>query len=119
MKERRPIIDSEDRGLFQNIADHLKLVWLLMQDPRVNPFLKVLPLGSLIYLVSPLDMVIPVVDDLGVIWFFTYMFIELCPEDLVAEHRGTIESTVGGKWTKEDEVIIDEADIEDADYQEK
>lgn len=119
MNKPRRIFDSGEGGLFQNIADHLKLVWRLMQDDRVNPFLKILPLGSLVYLVSPLDMAIPVVDDIGVIWFFTYMFIELCPEDIVEEHRAAIQKVVAGNWKKDEEIVIDEADIEDAEFTEK
>ena len=119
MNGPRRIFNSEDGGLFQNIADHLKLVWRLMQDPRINPFLKILPLGSLVYLISPLDMAIPVVDDIGVLWFFTYTFIELCPDDVVEEHRAAIQSVVTGKWAQDDEIVIDEADIEDAAYKEK
>ena len=76
MKDPRKFVKSEDGGMFRGIADHLKLIWRLMQDERVNPFLKLLPLGSILYAVSPLDFAVPVIDDIGVLWFFTYMFIE-------------------------------------------
>jgi hypothetical protein len=105
-------------NLFYNIAEHLKLVWKLWLDPRINLFLKLLPLGSLVYMVSPLDMVIPVVDDVGVLWFFTYLFIELCPEEIVEEHRREIRSTVEGKVV-DDYPDIDEGSIEDAQFREK
>jgi hypothetical protein len=86
---------------------------------RVNPLLKLLPFGSILYLISPLDMAIPVVDDIGVIWFFTYLFIELCPEDIVEEHKTAIQQTINVKWRDEEELVIDEENIVDAEYREK
>lgn len=111
---------SQDSGedVFYTIAEHLKLVWRLWQDPRVNPFLKLLPLGSIVYFISPLDFVIPVIDDLGVLWFFTYLFVELCPIEIVEEHRSEIRSTVEGTVV-EDPLDIDEDSIEDAQFREK
>jgi uncharacterized membrane protein YkvA (DUF1232 family) len=105
-------------NLFYNIAEHLKLVWALWLDPRVNVFLKLLPIGSVVYFISPLDMVIPVVDDVGVLWFFTYLFIELCPPEIVEEHRRQIRSTVEGS-VKEDAPDINEDSIEDAQFRPK
>ena len=119
MAEPRKIIDGEGSSFFQGIANHLKLVWLLWQDMRVNPLLKLLPFGSILYLISPLDMAIPVVDDIGVIWFFTYLFIELCPEALVEEHKAAIQQTINVKWRDEEELVIDEENIVDAEYREK
>ncbi len=119
MAEPRKIIDGEGSGFFQGIANHLKLVWLLWQDMRVNPLLKLLPFGSILYLISPLDMAIPVVDDIGVIWFFTYLFIELCPEEIVEEHKAAIQQTINAKWRDEEELEINEENIVDAEYREK
>ena len=115
----KKIVDGNGGGFFQGIADHLKLVWRLWQDSRINPILKLLPFGSIIYVINPLDMIIPVVDDVGVVWLFTYMFIELCPQDIVEEHRAAIQTTVNAAWKEEDEIEIKEEDIIDADYKEK
>ena len=81
-------------------------------------FLKLLPLGSIIYMISPLDMVIPVIDDIGVLWFFTYLFIELCPEEIVEEHLSEIRSTIEGTVVN-DYSDIDENSIEDAQFHPK
>lgn len=115
----KKFINGQGGGVFQGIADHLKLVWRLWQDSRINPFLKLLPFGSLIYVINPLDIVIPVVDDVGVVWLFTYMFIELSPQDIVEEHRAAIQTTVNAAWQEEDEIEIKEEDIIDAEYEEK
>jgi hypothetical protein len=51
--------------------------------------------------------------------FFTYLFIELCPDDIVEEHRASIKSLIGGKWKKDDVPEFDEENIVDAHYEEK
>lgn len=110
-----------DTNFFIGIADHLRLVWMLWNDPRISPFLKLLPIGSLLYLISPLDMAVPVIDDVGILWFFTYLFIELSPQDIVDEHRNTIRTTVSADWKKdeEEEFPFQEEDIQDAEFEEK
>ena len=119
MRNRKDMDSSRDGAFFSGIADHFKLVWALWTDPRINPLLKLLPLGSIIYLISPFDMALPVVDDIGVLWFFTYLFIELSPEDIVAEHRQKIKSTISSQWKDVDNVQFSEEDIEDAEFTEK
>jgi hypothetical protein len=66
-------------------------------------------------------MALPVVDDVGLLWFFTYLFIELSPEDIVAEHRQKIASTIYSQWKESDndDVQFSEEDIEDAEFTEK
>jgi uncharacterized membrane protein YkvA (DUF1232 family) len=118
MKKPKKVNLSSGDNVFYSIAEHLKLVWRLWLDPRINVFLKLLPLGSLVYMISPFDMVIPIVDDVGVLWFFTYLFIELCPEEIVEEHRREIHATVEGSVV-DDIPDIDEDSIEDAQFREK
>ena len=105
-------------AFFRGIGDHFQLVWALWKDPRIDPLLKLLPLGSILYLLSPLDIAIPVIDDLGLLWFLTYMFIELSPEDIVEEHRQIITNTIHREWQESDDVEINEEDIQDAEFTE-
>jgi uncharacterized membrane protein YkvA (DUF1232 family) len=119
MKNQKNLQPPRDSNFFRGIADHLRLVWLLWTDPRVNPLLKLLPLGSLIYMFSPFDMMIPYIDDIGVLWFFTFLFIELCPQDIVAEHRRNLVSTIEREWMKTSDVNFSEDEIEDAEFTEK
>jgi uncharacterized membrane protein YkvA (DUF1232 family) len=119
MKNPNKLQPPRDSNFFRGIADHLKLVWLLWTDPRVNPFLKLLPLGSLIYMFSPFDMMIPYIDDIGVLWFFTFLFIELCPEEIVAEHRQNIVNTIQREWKETGNMEFSEDEIEDAQFREK
>lgn len=83
-------IQQTNPGLLTGIARTLRLVLRLMGDKRVNFFLKLLPISTLVYLVSPLDAMIPAVDDAFVIGLGTYAFIELCPQDVVEEHQARL-----------------------------
>lgn len=76
---------GSDSSLLSNLTRTLRLVMRLMGDKRVNPLLKLLPIGSLVYLVIPEPL--PAVDDALVIGLGTYVFIELCPPEVVEEHR--------------------------------
>jgi hypothetical protein len=80
-------------GVFQGLANRIKLILRLMGDSRVSPFLKLIPVASLVYLVWPIDVPGPI-DDAAVIWLSTYMFVELCPPDVVKELQEAIEGTV-------------------------
>ncbi|HEY2982456.1 MAG TPA: DUF1232 domain-containing protein, partial [Anaerolineales bacterium] len=42
-------------GTFSQVIGRVKLIWRLLTDSRVNLLLKVLPIASLVYLVSPVD----------------------------------------------------------------
>ncbi|NMB53752.1 MAG: hypothetical protein GYA15_03545 [Leptolinea sp.] len=72
-------------GFFPEIGLRIKLILKLMGDRRVNIFLKAIPVASLVYLVFP-DLAIGPVDDALMIWLASYLFVELCPDDVVEEH---------------------------------
>jgi hypothetical protein len=125
MPPKNKRITPSDGGFFRDISDQVRLVLRLVADPRVSPILKLLPIGSLIYLFVPLDLFpINPVDDALIIGLGTYMFIELCPQDIVQEHRDALRQVVPGAWVdpKEEEAekeVIDEADIVEGEFREK
>lgn len=70
----------------------LNLPWRLLRDPRVpRPAKAVLP-ALLVYLAMPIDLVpdfIPVLgqlDDLLVLALGAWLFLRLCPREVLAEH---------------------------------
>ncbi len=84
------------KGLF----DHGRLVLRLLRDKRVPKYLKVLPVASLMYLLSPVDFIpeiaIPVVgllDDFAAVLIGVETFIKLCPQEVVAEHRADLDGS--------------------------
>ena len=76
-------------GIFGGISNRVKLILRLMLDRRVNLLLKAIPLASGVYLLFP-DMMPGPVDDALLIWLSTYLFVELCPPEVVAEHEHRI-----------------------------
>ena len=77
-------------GLFKEVALRVKLILRLVGDRRVNPWLKLIPLAALVYWISPVDLIMGIpgldaVDDIAVLWFGQYIFIELCPPEVVRE----------------------------------
>ena len=89
----RPRNLSTSLNFFQGISDRVKLITRLMKDGRVNPMLKLLPVGTLVYLLVPTDL-LPLLpfDDAAVIWLGSYLFVELCPSDIVQEHQRAIDA---------------------------
>jgi hypothetical protein len=116
MSQKQPRdISPYSGGVFSGIANRIKLIWRLMSDSRVSPFLKLLPLTSIVYLLFP-DFLPGPVDDAAIIWLSTYLFVELCPPDVVQEHMEAIERTIHGQARDVDEEVqINEEDIIDAE----
>jgi len=81
---------QDDPGLFTGMSRTLRLVLRLLGDRRVNFLLKLLPISTLVYMFSPLDAVIPYIDDAVILGLGTYVFIELCPPDVVEEHQARL-----------------------------
>ena len=78
-------------GFFNELYLNLRLIIRLMKDSRVNFLLKFLPIGALLYWVIPFDFLpINPLDDALVIWLGFTMFLELCPDGVVEEHRATL-----------------------------
>jgi hypothetical protein len=86
---------EENEGFFRSLYGELRLIARLLKDPRVSFWLKILPIGALIYLFSPLDISpINPLDDGLVLWLGGYFFIELCPDDVVEEHRKALRTPI-------------------------
>jgi uncharacterized membrane protein YkvA (DUF1232 family) len=74
-----------------HLPDFVRLYWRLFRDSRVSVLAKAVLVLSLTYVVWPLDFipdVVPVVgelDDLGVVLGGLWLFIRLCPVDVVRE----------------------------------
>jgi len=110
----REIIEAKG-GIFNDLATRVKLILRLMADSRVHPMVKLLPIGSVIYLLFP-DIAPGPIDDVAVLWLGSYLFIELCPPEVVQEHVDALNQVVAGEW--HDSVESDDQVIE-ADYWEK
>ncbi len=92
-------IPTQNSGVFQNLLLQAKLVLRLLGDKRVNILLKLIPIGAAIYLISPIDLfpdiafpVIGYLDDAVMIWLGTTLFVALCPDDVVQEHKNALHN---------------------------
>ncbi len=100
-KKNRDMMVPPQEGMLRDLVKRIKLILRLMGDSRVNLFLKLLPLASLGYLIWPIDLIpgiaLPVIgalDDAAVLWFGVYLFVELCPPEVVQEHMRSLSSNV-------------------------
>ncbi|OGO28283.1 MAG: hypothetical protein A2W33_03140 [Chloroflexi bacterium RBG_16_52_11] len=115
--KKQPVIPDDRVGFFQNLTNRIKLILRLMADRRVNPLLKLLPIGTIVYFFIP-DLVIGPVDDALIIWLGTYLFVELCPPNIVQEHMQALAREIPGTWkdsTGENQAPNEE-NIVDAEY---
>ena len=114
-----PIIPRDTRFL-TSITNRIKLIYRLMMDRRVNPLLKVLPLTSLFYFIFP-DFMPGPIDDAVMLWLSTYLFVELCPPEVVAEHLDEINRTLTGEFKNVEPTRSDvsEGEVIDAEYKEE
>lgn len=116
-KNRGKFIVPAQGGAMRSFVNRLKLIVRLMGDSRVNVFLKLLPLASLGYLILPADL-IPVVpflsalDDAAILWVGSTLFVELCPDDVVQEHKNSLESNLQSD-ASEEIVDVEPTDLND------
>ncbi len=118
-KPSQSIIPSQ-ANLLQDVTLRAKLFLRLMADSRISPWIKLIPVGALAYLISPLDLIpgglvtlIGAADDAAIVWLGYYAFIEMCPPDVVRELAKQLVSNTAVveevKKTGQDDVVDGEA----------
>jgi uncharacterized membrane protein YkvA (DUF1232 family) len=121
MNDKKPsnLTVGQKGGVVHETINQLKLIARLMGDSRVSIFTKLIPLGALIYLISPVDLlpgvalpVIGALDDAAILWLGSYVFTELCPPAVVQEHMKALSSNLNP--AAQDDIVDAEAtDISD------
>ncbi|HMN11971.1 MAG TPA: hypothetical protein PKD55_06565 [Bellilinea sp.] len=117
MNQFRDYFGSINNGNWlSGLKNQAVLVYRLIKDPRVPKLLKALPIGSLAYLIIPDIFPLPI-DDAIVIILATNTFVQLCPADVVAEHRYYMENPTAyrdfvnnrtaAQRRAEEEIVID------------
>ncbi len=111
-------------GWLKDFFSHFRLAWELLWDGRVPFVTKLVPIFTLLYLLSPVDLIPDValglgqLDDLAILLIGMRLFVDVCPPALVAEHEGdaqpeigvespTAEQTTSTAWTPPESRIID------------
>jgi len=98
--------DRHSPGFWMNLFNSLRVAWRLMWDSRVPFSAKLVPILTVLYILSPIDLVPDVVvglgqlDDLAIFLLGTQLFIAMSPKDIVERIRAEIEGRPpGGGWT--------------------
>ena len=101
-QERKPVVTADHMGALASLVRTIRLVWRLLQDPRVPTFPKLIVPAAILYVLSPIDLIpdfilgLGQVDDIGILFLSISLFIELCPHDVVEEHRRALRSAQPG-----------------------
>src|ERR1044072_7822106 len=115
-KKTRKIVVPASRGMTRDFVDRLKLILRLMGDSRVSPWVKLIPIGAVGYLISPIDLImglpgVAAAGDGAVLWIGSNLFIELCRPNVVQEHMQDLNSNLGD--SSGDVVDADATDVND------
>jgi uncharacterized membrane protein YkvA (DUF1232 family) len=115
-KKSRKIVVPASKGMTREFVDRLKLILKLMGDSRVSPWVKLIPIGAIAYLVSPIDIIMGIpgvaaLDDAAILWIGSNLFVELCPPEVVQEHKQNLESNL--EDSSGDIVDADATDVND------
>jgi uncharacterized membrane protein YkvA (DUF1232 family) len=115
-KKTRKIMVPPQKGVLRDFVSRLKLILRLMGDKRVSPWVKLIPIGALAYLISPIDLImgipgIDALDDAAVLWIGSTLFVELCPPNVVQEHMKELNSNL--QDTSEEIVDAESTDVND------
>jgi uncharacterized membrane protein YkvA (DUF1232 family) len=112
MANRKKVVQvGEVAGIWAEIIKNIKLIWRLLNDGRVSPWLKMIVPATLLYLLFPVDIIPDIapglgqLDDIAVILLGLKFFVEMCPEEIVRQHLDELASVVS-PWrvVEEDEV---------------
>ena len=116
-KKTRKIMVPPQKGMVRDFVSRLKLILRLMGDKRVSPWVKLIPIGAVAYLISPIDIImgipgIDALDDAAVLWVGSTLFVELCPPNVVQEHMKELNSNL--QDTSEEIVDAESTDVNDS-----
>jgi uncharacterized membrane protein YkvA (DUF1232 family) len=105
-------INNSDRrspGFWMNLLNSFRIAWKLLWDSQVPMSAKLVPIVTVLYVLSPIDFLPDVfvglgqLDDLAILLLGTQLFIAVSPKDIVARFRAEIESRPpDGGWTVAD-----------------
>ena len=116
MADKKRLMIPPQGGMVRDFILRVKLILRLVGDKRVNPWLKLIPIAGLLYLISPIDLIpdiaFPIIgelDDAAVLWITNYFFVELCPPEIVSEH---LKALSAGPSVKDEDEIVDADSVE-------
>jgi uncharacterized membrane protein YkvA (DUF1232 family) len=108
--QKKQVQVGEAAGILAEIIKNIKLIWRLLNDGRVSPWLKMIIPATLVYLIFPIDVIpdfapgLGQLDDVAVVLLGLKLFVEMCPKEVVRQHLDELAS-VASPWrvVEEDE----------------
>ncbi len=98
--------DRRSPGFWLNLFNSFRIAWRLLWDGRVPLAAKLVPILTVVYIISPIDFVpdwflgLGQLDDLAILLLGTQFFIAVSPKDIVERIRAEIEGRPpSGGWT--------------------
>jgi len=96
---------KETAGFLGNVVRQARLAWRLLRDRRVPAWIKLIPVGAVIYLISPIDLIPDLIfpglgelDDLAILLLSAKALVDLSPPDVVRQH---LDQIIGRRRTRE------------------
>jgi uncharacterized membrane protein YkvA (DUF1232 family) len=117
-RKNRKVVVPAQGGMTRDFVNRLKLIFKLMGDSRVSPLVKLIPIGAIAYLISPIDIIMGIpgaaaLDDAAVLWIGSNLFVELCPPEVVQEHMQALGSNLVNTDASDEIVDVDATDVTD------
>jgi uncharacterized membrane protein YkvA (DUF1232 family) len=101
--------DRRSPHFWVSVIRQFRLAWRLLWDRRVPLWPKLLPLATLAYILSPIDVIPDVIvglgqlDDLALLLLATQVFTMICPRAVVDAIRQEMDGQViDGEWRRTD-----------------
>ena len=110
-EQRKPVVGASNVSGLVQLVRTLRLVWRLFNDPRVPFLTKLIIPFTILYVLSPIDLIpdpilgLGQLDDIGAVIVGLKMFIEFCPHGVVEEHRRDIAAKDGAKPASDENII--------------
>lgn len=109
MSQQEPLSRDGGPRWWLALVKNVRLAWRLLRDPLVPTWTKLIPLGAILYVLLPTDLVPDIffgfgqLDDLGVLLLALRTFIHLCPAQVVQRHLAAMSSIDGSYRVVEEE----------------
>jgi hypothetical protein len=105
-------------GVFFDLMNRVRLILRLIRDRRVSFLVKLLPIGSFVYLIVYPDLAPGPIDDAAIIWLGMYAFVELCPPEVVEEHVAALDRQAGKRAVRDSTASAVADDVIDVEFRE-
>jgi uncharacterized membrane protein YkvA (DUF1232 family) len=112
---------DETAGLLAEIFRNARLIFRLLGDPRIPPWLKAIPIGAVVYILSPIDLLpdffvgLGQLDDIAILLLAVKLFLDLSPQDVVTQHQmdmasagGRVDTPTPGSYVDATFTVLDE-----------